>query len=73
MEAILSEPQYVKPSWFPQVDVSTVEGLDNSKMNVIIDNSYLCQYCPEKFKTYFLLKTHMTKHKNEQVTSRNRL
>ena len=36
-------------------------------INVVIDNSYLCQYCPEKFNTYFKLKTHMTTHKNEQV------
>ena len=39
----------------------------NYKLKVVIDNSYLCQYCPEKFKSYFQLKTHMVKHKNEQV------
>ena len=37
------------------------------KLKVVIDNSYLCQYCPEKFKSYFQLKTHMVKHKSEQV------
>ncbi|XP_064610967.1 zinc finger protein 341-like isoform X2 [Liolophura sinensis] len=39
----------------------------NGQMNVSVDNSYLCQYCPEKFKTYFQLKSHMVLHKDEQV------
>jgi len=33
----------------------------------MVDNSYICQYCHEKFKSYFQLKTHMVKHKSEQV------
>lgn len=40
----------------------------NGQMNVSVDNSYLCQYCPEKFKTYFQLKSHMVLHKDEQVS-----
>ena len=39
----------------------------NGKPDIVIDNSYLCQYCPLKFKTYFQLKSHMVEHKNEQV------
>ncbi|XP_050396148.1 zinc finger protein 341 [Patella vulgata] len=39
----------------------------NSKIKVVIDNSYVCHYCPAKFKTYFQLKTHMVEHKVEQV------
>ena len=42
-------------------------GSENRKVNIIIDNSYVCQYCNMKFKTYFELKSHMTFHKNEQV------
>ena len=28
----------------------------------------MCQYCPQKFKTYFSLKSHMSIHKDEQVS-----
>ncbi|XP_013369665.1 PREDICTED: zinc finger protein 341 [Chinchilla lanigera] len=38
-----------------------------AKQAVLIDSSYLCQFCPSKFSTYVLLKSHMTQHKNEQV------
>ena len=44
----------------------STDGQDKN-ISIIVDNSYLCQYCPEKFKTYFQLKTHMTSHKSEQV------
>lgn len=37
------------------------------KVKVIVDNSYICQYCPEKFKSYYQLKSHMVKHKGHQV------
>lgn len=37
------------------------------KLKVVIDNSYMCQYCPEKFKSYYQLKTHMVQHKGFQV------
>ncbi|VDI47613.1 Hypothetical predicted protein, partial [Mytilus galloprovincialis] len=39
----------------------------DKKNILVIDNSYICQYCNEKFKSYFQLKTHMIKHKSEQV------
>ena len=42
------------------------------KVRVVVDNSYICQYCSEKFKTFFQLKTHMVKHKSEQVRQRGR-
>ncbi|XP_055892196.1 zinc finger protein 341-like [Biomphalaria glabrata] len=38
-----------------------------SKVKVVVDNSYICQYCPSKFKTYYQLKTHLVNHKSEQV------
>lgn len=38
-----------------------------AKQVVLIDSSYLCQFCPSKFSTYLQLKSHMTQHKNEQV------
>lgn len=40
-----------------------------AKQVVLIDSSYLCQFCPSKFSTYFQLKSHMTQHKNEQVSA----
>ncbi|XP_076470285.1 uncharacterized protein LOC143300466 isoform X2 [Babylonia areolata] len=42
-------------------------GSQQLKVKVVVDNSYICQYCSEKFKTFFQLKTHMVKHKSEQV------
>ena len=42
-------------------------GKQNFKVKVVIDNSFMCQYCPEKFKTYLQLKSHMVNHKNIQV------
>lgn len=50
----------------PLTDVDALNDEDQ-KLNVVVDNSYLCQYCPEKFKSYFQLKSHMVHHKNEQV------
>ena len=47
--------------------VGSSEDGSGKSINIVVDNSYLCQYCPEKFKTYFQLKTHMTAHKGEQV------
>lgn len=38
------------------------------KVRVVVDNSYICQYCAAKFKTFFQLKTHMVEHKAEQVS-----
>ncbi|KAJ0064692.1 hypothetical protein NL108_011780, partial [Boleophthalmus pectinirostris] len=38
-----------------------------SKQMVVIDSSYQCQFCSNKFKTYFQLKSHLTQHKGEQV------
>ncbi|XP_014667676.1 PREDICTED: zinc finger protein 341-like [Priapulus caudatus] len=34
---------------------------------VVVDASYLCQYCNQSFENYFHLKTHMVSHKSEQV------
>ncbi|KAJ7331906.1 hypothetical protein JRQ81_014086 [Phrynocephalus forsythii] len=54
----------------PQVMPPT-EDLEANKMEakqvVLIDSSYQCQFCPNKFNTYFQLKSHMTQHKHEQV------
>ncbi|XP_072487385.1 zinc finger protein 341 isoform X2 [Notamacropus eugenii] len=54
----------------PQVLASADEseaGKLEAKQVVLIDSSYQCQFCPNKFSTYFQLKSHMTQHKNEQV------
>ena len=40
---------------------------DGPKMRVVVDNSYICQYCPARFKSYYQLKTHLVKHKSQQV------
>ncbi|XP_036389531.1 zinc finger protein 341 isoform X1 [Megalops cyprinoides] len=42
-------------------------GKTKSKQIILIDSSYQCQFCAEKFSTYFQLKSHMTQHKDEQV------
>ncbi|XP_041355906.1 zinc finger protein 341-like isoform X2 [Gigantopelta aegis] len=42
-------------------------GSSDSNFKVFIDNSYICQYCPSKFHSYFQLKSHMVQHKHEQV------
>uniref|UniRef100_G3UGS2 Zinc finger protein 341 n=1 Tax=Loxodonta africana TaxID=9785 RepID=G3UGS2_LOXAF len=56
----------------PQAQALPTAGEDEgdkleTKQVVLIDSSYLCQFCPSKFSTYFQLKSHMTQHKNEQV------
>ncbi|XP_030642594.1 zinc finger protein 341 [Chanos chanos] len=38
-----------------------------TKQMILIDSSYQCQFCPDKFSSYFQLKSHMTQHKDEQV------
>ncbi|KAK3086146.1 hypothetical protein FSP39_014292 [Pinctada imbricata] len=48
-------------------NIGTTSSEPQKKVKVVIDNSYVCQYCPAKFKSYFQLKTHMIVHKNEQV------
>lgn len=40
-----------------------------NKVDIVVDNSYVCQYCSMKFTTYFQLKSHMVIHKDEQVMS----
>ena len=46
-----------------------VEDADKDKsVTVMVDNSYICQYCPAKFKSYYQLKTHLVNHKSEQVS-----
>uniref|UniRef100_A0A8D0L8F0 Zinc finger protein 341 n=1 Tax=Sphenodon punctatus TaxID=8508 RepID=A0A8D0L8F0_SPHPU len=54
----------------PQSMLPTEEseaGKLEAKQVVLIDSSYQCQFCPNKFNTYFQLKSHMTQHKHEQV------
>lgn len=41
----------------------------HTKQIIVIDSSYQCQFCTSKFKTYFQLKSHLTKHKGEQVST----
>ena len=41
-----------------------------SKMNVVIDAGYHCQYCGQTFDSYFKLKTHMLVHKDQMVRER---
>ncbi|XP_006825191.1 zinc finger protein 341-like [Saccoglossus kowalevskii] len=50
-----------------QVEKSIDTDKDGIGIVVVVDNSYLCQYCPMTFKSYFQLKSHMTQHKTEQV------
>uniref|UniRef100_A0A1A7WSH4 Zinc finger protein 341 n=2 Tax=Iconisemion striatum TaxID=60296 RepID=A0A1A7WSH4_9TELE len=52
-------------SGHPQVQIQALSNQD--QQIVVIDNSYRCQFCSSKFKTYFQLKSHLTQHKGEQV------
>jgi len=36
-------------------------------VDIVVDNSYICQYCSKKFDNYFQLKSHMVIHKDAQV------
>ena len=36
---------------------------------MLVDSSYVCNFCNEKFKNYYQLKTHLRQHKDEQVMS----
>nr|XP_056700328.1 zinc finger protein 341 isoform X3 [Euleptes europaea] len=58
-----SPPQ---PQAMPPAEESEASKLE-AKQVVLIDSSYQCQFCPNKFSTYFQLKSHMTQHKHEQV------
>ncbi|XP_062584073.1 zinc finger protein 341-like [Saccostrea cucullata] len=50
-----------------QENNTTAEPKEDTRTKVMIDNSYVCQYCPSRFKSYFHLKSHMVQHKNQQV------
>ncbi|KAM9296050.1 zinc finger protein 341 [Gastrophryne carolinensis] len=63
-------------SQMPAEDLSSqdMDAVQNNSCNgtedkevVMIDSSYHCQFCPDKFNSYFQLKSHMTQHKQEQV------
>ena len=62
-QTLSSGPQ---PQALPTASEGEADKLE-TKQVVLIDSSYLCQFCPSKFSTYFQLKSHMTQHKNEQV------
>uniref|UniRef100_A0ACB8F5X8 Uncharacterized protein n=1 Tax=Sphaerodactylus townsendi TaxID=933632 RepID=A0ACB8F5X8_9SAUR len=55
-----------QPQAMPPAEESEASKLE-AKQVVLIDSSYQCQFCPNKFSTYFQLKSHMTQHKHEQV------
>ncbi|KAF7238926.1 hypothetical protein EYD10_14338 [Varanus komodoensis] len=59
-----SSPQ--QPRAMPPTEEQETGKLE-AKQVVLIDSSYQCQFCPNKFSTYFQLKSHMTQHKHEQV------
>ncbi|XP_077982725.1 zinc finger protein 341-like isoform X2 [Glandiceps talaboti] len=61
------EPEVVVEPEKDKEEEEDEEENKDDKLNIMVDNSYLCQYCPSNFKTYFQLKTHMIQHKNEQV------
>lgn len=57
----------------PQVQVQSNQSQPcqaQTKQIVVIDSSYQCQFCASKFKTYFQLKSHLTQHKAEQVSTK---
>ncbi|KAF4518642.1 hypothetical protein B566_EDAN005969 [Ephemera danica] len=51
-----------------EMPASNAKSPDKSKqVKVIVDRSYVCQYCEMAFATYFELKTHMKEHAEEKV------
>ncbi|XP_013870817.1 zinc finger protein 341 [Austrofundulus limnaeus] len=59
-------------SGHPQVQMQALSDQNQqcharTRQVVVIDSSYQCQFCANKFKTYFQLKSHLTQHKGEQV------
>lgn len=56
----------------PPPPTQTQQGREQvAQQLVVIDRSYQCQFCSSTFTTYFQLKSHMTQHKGEQVSSSN--
>ncbi|KAL8179333.1 UNVERIFIED_CONTAM: hypothetical protein K2H54_063853 [Gekko kuhli] len=55
-----------RPQAMPPAEENEASKLE-AKQVVLIDSSYQCQFCPNKFSTYFQLKSHMTQHKHEQT------
>uniref|UniRef100_A0A8D0AWI7 Zinc finger protein 341 n=1 Tax=Salvator merianae TaxID=96440 RepID=A0A8D0AWI7_SALMN len=55
-----------QPQTMPPAEEHETGKLETKEV-VLIDSSYQCQFCPNKFSTYFQLKSHMTQHKHEQV------
>nr|XP_033819412.1 zinc finger protein 341 isoform X2 [Geotrypetes seraphini] len=51
----------------PEQDENCNSDKIEAKQVVLIDSSYQCQFCTNKFSSYFQLKSHMIQHKNEQV------
>ncbi|XP_071446650.1 zinc finger protein 341-like [Hetaerina americana] len=40
---------------------------DGDNVQVVIDSSYVCQYCNRAFRSYLELKSHMKDHSNEKM------
>lgn len=40
---------------------------DENRSVIVVDRSYVCQYCDSAFSSYFELKTHMKKHSHQKV------
>ena len=54
----------------PQMSISPENNeSESNSMKIVVDNTYICQYCAQKFKSYFQLKSHMVEHKSEQVST----
>lgn len=67
--AAKEEPSSVQipGSQTPSLEEVSISTGSNNKVTVTVDNTFICQYCGTKFKTYFQLKSHMVQHKSEQV------
>ncbi|XP_048736364.2 zinc finger protein 341-like isoform X2 [Ostrea edulis] len=63
VENVITEP----PAQSPKQNNNILDPKEEARTRVLIDNSYICQYCPCRFKSYFHLKSHMVQHKNQQV------
>uniref|UniRef100_A0AAY4AWZ1 C2H2-type domain-containing protein n=1 Tax=Denticeps clupeoides TaxID=299321 RepID=A0AAY4AWZ1_9TELE len=66
-EHLQEQGQEVPLSKAPSPHTAPRTSQNKSKQVPLNDSSYQCQFCSNKFNSYFQLKSHMTQHKNEQV------
>ena len=70
-QSVNSDCTYIQVSIEPVCTVK--EDVPDRVVNVVLDSSYVCQYCAARCDTYLQLKGHMVCHKDEQVSKFNQI